>query len=95
MSVDEPDAGSGRRVLSEALMRCQRCDRGDRVAVRRAKPAQLHHRAAVVLDVPTEECPACGDDWLRWLVAGRLDENLGEMLEAFGAPMLRPPRHTR
>jgi hypothetical protein len=34
----------------------------------------------VVLDVPMEECPGCGDRWLRWDVAGRLDELFTEML---------------
>lgn len=61
-------------------MRCQRCDQGDRRRVRRAKLAQQDHRVAVVLDVPMEECPACGDRWLRWDVAARLDEMLTEML---------------
>lgn len=63
-------------------MRCERCDEGDRVAVRRAKTAERDGRVAVVLDVPMEECPSCGDRWLRWEVAGRLDELLSEMLAA-------------
>lgn len=25
---------------------------------------------AVVLDVPMDECPECGDRWLRWEIAG-------------------------
>lgn len=61
-------------------MRCERCDQGDRLPVERAKLAERDHRVAVVLDVPMEECPACGDRWLRWDVAGRLDEMLTEML---------------
>lgn len=61
-------------------MRCERCDQGDRRPVQRAKLAERDHRVAVVLDVPMEECPACGDRWLRWDVAGRLDEMLTEML---------------
>lgn len=61
-------------------MRCERCDQGDRRPVQRAKLAERDRRVAVVLDVPMEECPACGDRWLRWDVAGRLDEMLTEML---------------
>jgi YgiT-type zinc finger domain-containing protein len=63
-------------------MRCERCDQGDRVEVRRAKTAEQNGRVAVVLDVPMEECPACGDRWLRWDVAARLDELLTEMLDS-------------
>lgn len=61
-------------------MRCERCDQGDRRPVQRAKLAERDHRVAVVLDVPMEECLACGDRWLRWVVAGRLDEMFTEML---------------
>ena len=61
-------------------MRCERCDQGDRRPVQRAKLAERDHRVAVVLEVPMEECPACGDRWLRWDVAARLDEMLTEML---------------
>jgi YgiT-type zinc finger domain-containing protein len=61
-------------------MRCERCDQGDRRPVRRAKLAERDHRVAVVLEVPMEECPACGDRWLRWEVAARLDAMLTEML---------------
>jgi hypothetical protein len=35
---------------------------------------------AVVLDVPMEECPACGDRWLDWDIARRLDDLLTAML---------------
>lgn len=63
-------------------MRCERCDQGDRVEVRRAKSAERNGRVAVVLDVPMAECPACGDRWLRWDVAARLDELLTEMLDS-------------
>jgi len=63
-------------------MRCERCDQGNREPVRRAKTAERDGRIAVVLDVPMEECPSCGDRWLRWEVAGHLDELLNEMLAA-------------
>ena len=61
-------------------MRCELCVQADRQPVRRAKLAQRDHRVAVVLDVPMEECPACGDRWLRWEVAARLDELFADML---------------
>jgi len=61
-------------------MRCQRCDEGVRVPVRRAKTAERDGKVAVVLGVPMEECPACGDRWLAWDVAQRLDELLTAML---------------
>ena len=57
-------------------MRCQRCDESVRVAVRRAKTAERDGKVAVVLGVPMEECPACGDRWLAWDIAQRLDELL-------------------
>ncbi len=61
-------------------MHCERCDQGDRVSVYRAKTAERDGRVAVVLAVPMEECPSCGDRWLRWEVAARLDELLNELL---------------
>ena len=61
-------------------MRCEHCDQADRHPVRRAKLAERDRKVAVVLDVPMEECPSCGDRWLRWEIAARLDEMLSEML---------------
>lgn len=61
-------------------MRCDRCDQGDREAVVRAKLAERDGRVAVVLGVPMEECPACGERWLTWEVARRLDDMLDAML---------------
>ena len=61
-------------------MRCQRCDEGDRITVRRAKTAERDGKVALVLGVPMEECPACGDRWLAWDVAQRLDGLLTAML---------------
>jgi YgiT-type zinc finger domain-containing protein len=61
-------------------MRCERCDQDERRPVKRAKLAERDGKVAVVLDVPMEECPACGDRWLAWDVARRLDELLDEML---------------
>ena len=61
-------------------MRCDHCDQADRHPVRRAKLAERDHKVAVVLDVPMEECPSCGDRWLRWEIAARLDELFNGML---------------
>ena len=63
-------------------MRCERCDEGVRVPVRRAKTAERDGKVAVVLGVPAQECPASGDRWLAWDVAQRLDELLAAMLAA-------------
>ncbi len=68
------------RLPWEALMRCERCDQAGRVSVRRAKTAKREGRVAVVLGVPMEECPACGEPWLAWDVATRLDEMLNAMI---------------
>ena len=38
-------------------------------------------KVALVLEVPMEECPSCGDRWLSWEMAGRLDEMFTAMLE--------------
>jgi len=62
------------------MIRCERCDQGERVPVRRAKAAERVGRVAVVLDVPMEECPACGERYLTWEVAAQLDELLSAML---------------
>jgi hypothetical protein len=42
--------------------------------------AERDGRVAVVLGVPMEECPACGDRWLDWETARRLDGLLNAML---------------
>lgn len=62
------------------MTRCERCDQGDRRAVRRAKMVERSGRVAVVLDVPMEECSACAERYLAWDVAGRLDDLLNAML---------------
>jgi YgiT-type zinc finger domain-containing protein len=61
-------------------MRCERCDRGVQRPVERAKLAERDSRVAVVLEVPMQECPACGERWLDWEVARRLDVMLNAML---------------
>jgi hypothetical protein len=47
-----------------------------RLAVR----AERHGKVAIVLDVPVEESPPCGDRWIAWSVAHRLDELVATML---------------
>ena len=61
-------------------MRCEQCDQGDRQPVKRAKLAERDGKVAVVLEVPMEECQACGERWLPWEVARRLDELLTAIL---------------
>lgn len=61
-------------------MRCEVCDQGDRLPVRRAKLAEHAGRVAVVFGVPMEECPACGERWLDFDVARRLNEIMTAML---------------
>jgi hypothetical protein len=46
----------------------------------RAKLAERDGKVAVVLGVPMEECPACGEHWLSFDTARRLDELLRSML---------------
>ena len=62
------------------MMRCERCDQGERVAVLRAKMAERSGRVAVVLGVPMEECPACAERYLAWEVAEKLDTLFESML---------------
>jgi YgiT-type zinc finger domain-containing protein len=62
------------------MTRCERCDNGDRRPASRARVAEREGRTAVVLGVPVEECPACGEVWLSMDVAKRLDAMFTEML---------------
>lgn len=61
-------------------MTCERCLQAERVPVLRAKVAEKDGKTALVLGVPMEECQACGDRWLSWETARRLDELLTSML---------------
>jgi hypothetical protein len=63
-------------------MRCQRCDQRDRRPVRRAELAERDAKVALVLDVPMQGCPACGERWQDWDIARRLEELLTAMLAA-------------
>ncbi|MGH3871924.1 MAG: YgiT-type zinc finger protein [Pseudonocardiaceae bacterium] len=54
-------------------MRCDNCDNGERRSTRRARLAERDGRIALVLGVPVEVCPACGQVWLTMEVAKRLD----------------------
>lgn len=61
-------------------MTCEGCHQAERAPVRRAKIGERGGKVAVVLDVPIEECPSCGERWVAWDVAERLDVMLSEML---------------
>jgi len=63
----------------EAVMRC---DQGMRRPERRARLAEKDGRTAVVLDVPVEVCPACGQVWLSMAVAKQLDEVFSRLLSS-------------
>ncbi len=64
------------------MTRCARCDQGERRAERRARLAERGGRTALVLDVPVEVCPACGQVWLSMPVAKRLDVMLTDLLNS-------------
>ena len=66
------------------MTRCERCDQGERRPEQRARLAERDGRTALVLGVPVEVCPACGQVWLTMPVAKRLDE-LFDRLLASGA----------
>ncbi len=61
-------------------MRCEHCDNGNRRPTRRARLAERDGHTAVVLDVPVEECPACGQIWLTMDVAKRIDALFNRLL---------------
>lgn len=63
-------------------MRCEQCDNGDRRPERRARMAEREGRTAVVLDVPVEVCPACGQVWLTMDIAKRLDVVFDQLLDS-------------
>lgn len=55
-------------------MRCEDCDRAERLSVRRSKIIERGGVVIVVRDVPMLECPACGTRWLTPEVATSLDQ---------------------
>jgi YgiT-type zinc finger domain-containing protein len=63
-------------------MRCEHCDNGERRPERRARMAERDGRTAVVLDVPVEVCPSCGQVWLTMEVAKRLDAVFDQLLDS-------------
>jgi YgiT-type zinc finger domain-containing protein len=65
-------------------MRCEECGNGERRPARRARLAEREGRTALVLGVPVEICPSCGQVWLSIEVATRLD-TLFDRLLASGA----------
>jgi YgiT-type zinc finger domain-containing protein len=61
-------------------MRCDVCDSGDRQPAFRSRLAEKNGHTAMVLGVPVEECPACGQVWLTMGTAVRLDELFDQLL---------------
>ena len=61
-------------------MRCDVCDNGERVRTIRSRIAEREGRTAVVLGVPVEECPACGQIWLTMDVAKQPDILFDQLL---------------
>ncbi len=83
VTVYEPEGDQWARLSKEAtLMRCEHCDNGERQPARRARLAEKDGRTAVVLDVPVEVCPACGEVWLALDVAVRLDALFNKLLSS-------------
>lgn len=61
-------------------MRCDMCDNGERQTGLRTRVAERDGRTAVVLGVPVEECPSCGEVWFSMETAIRLDEIFEDLL---------------
>lgn len=62
------------------MSRCEHCDQGERSPAHRARLAERDGRIALVLNVPVEVCPACGQVWLTMPVAKRLDALFDQLL---------------
>lgn len=65
---------------------CDTCENGTRQPAFRARVAEKNGATAVVLGVPVEECPSCGQIWLSMETAIRLDEVFTRLL-ASGAEL--------
>ena len=63
-------------------MRCEHCGNGERQPARRARLAEKDGRTALVLDVPVEVCPSCGEVWLRLDIAVKLDALFNRLLSS-------------
>lgn len=63
-------------------MECENCHNGAREPVRKAQLAERDGRTVVVLDVPVEQCTACGEVWLTMDVAKKLDAMFTQLLDA-------------
>lgn len=77
-----PGAMELRLPHAEALMRCENCENGERCPAIRARLAEREGRTALVLGVPVEICPACGQVWLTMDVAKRLDTLFNRLLSS-------------
>jgi YgiT-type zinc finger domain-containing protein len=65
---------------------CDECDNAERQPAVRSRLAERDGHTAIVLGVPVEECPACGQVWLTMETAVRLDELFNQLLSS-GAEM--------
>ena len=65
---------------------CDACENGTRQPAFRARVAEKNGATAVVLGVPVEECPSCGQVWLAMDTAIRLDAIFNRLL-ASGAEL--------
>ena len=65
---------------------CDTCANGTRQPAFRARVAERNGATAVVLGVPVEECPSCGQVWLAMKTAIHLDEMFNRLL-ASGAEL--------
>ena len=63
-------------------MRCDTCDNGERRPAIRARVAEKNGATAVVLGVPVEECPSCGQVWLTMPIAIQLDATFNRLLNS-------------
>ena len=63
-------------------MRCDVCDNGERAPALRSRVTERDGRTALVLGVPVEECPACGQVWLTLEVAKQLDTLFNQLLSS-------------
>jgi YgiT-type zinc finger domain-containing protein len=71
------------RLPEEAtLMRCESCNNAERQPARRARLAEKEGRTAVILGVPVEICPSCGEVWLSLDTAVRLDALFNQLLSS-------------
>ena len=62
-------------------MVCPTCETGERRPAVRARVTDKNGTTAVVLGVPVEECPSCGQIWLTVPIAIQLDATFNRLLD--------------